>query len=41
MQMFHRPVQQAIQGDRVGLCVTQLDAKSIERGLAAEPGTGQ
>ncbi|GAQ81505.1 Selenocysteine-specific elongation factor [Klebsormidium nitens] len=39
MQMFHRPVQRAIQGDRVGLCVTQLDAKTIERGLAAEPGT--
>ncbi|CAI5998752.1 unnamed protein product [Closterium sp. NIES-64] len=39
MQMFHRPVTLASQGDRVGLCVTQLDPKLIERGIAAAPGS--
>jgi selenocysteine-specific elongation factor len=38
MQMFRAPVQQCSAGDRVGICVTQLDAKLIERGLAAAPG---
>jgi len=37
MQMFHKPVSRAIQGDRVGLCVPQLDAKLLERGIAAAP----
>ena len=27
MQMFRKPVNKAIQGDRVGLCIAQLDAK--------------
>jgi selenocysteine-specific elongation factor len=27
------------QGDRVGICVTQFDAKLMERGLAATPGS--
>eukprot|EP00899_Mesostigma_viride_P005477 jgi/Mesvir1/14930/Mv05520-RA.1 len=39
MQMFHRPVSRACQGDRVALCVTQLDAKLMERGIAATPGS--
>ncbi|GBG89227.1 hypothetical protein CBR_g48935 [Chara braunii] len=39
MQVFHRPVSSARQGDRVGLCVTQLDSKLLERGLAAAPGS--
>lgn len=39
MQMFHRPVQSASQGDRVGICVTQLDSKSMERGLVCDVGT--
>eukprot|EP00026_Physarum_polycephalum_P006483 Phypoly_transcript_06527.p1 GENE.Phypoly_transcript_06527~~Phypoly_transcript_06527.p1 ORF type:complete len:526 (+),score=74.82 Phypoly_transcript_06527:151-1728(+) len=39
MQMFHKPVNRAIQGDRVGVCVTQLDASLLERGLAATPGS--
>jgi len=39
IQMFHRPVQIAKQGDRIGICITQLDAKLIERGVAADPGT--
>eukprot|EP01102_Stenamoeba_stenopodia_P016219 TRINITY_DN5645_c0_g1_i2.p1 TRINITY_DN5645_c0_g1~~TRINITY_DN5645_c0_g1_i2.p1 ORF type:complete len:441 (-),score=109.62 TRINITY_DN5645_c0_g1_i2:9-1331(-) len=38
MQMFHRPVPKAMQGDRLGICVTQLDSKQMERGLAADPG---
>jgi selenocysteine-specific elongation factor len=39
MQMFHRPVKAAAQGDRVALCVTSLDAKAIERGIVATPGS--
>lgn len=39
MQMFHKPVSQVRQGDRAAICVTQLNAKLIERGLAAAPGT--
>ena len=35
--MFRKPVQIARQGDRLGICVTQLDADSIERGLACSP----
>ena len=62
MQMFHKPVQSAmqvhntfamhtvtpslvlavwcgvIQGDRVGICVTQFDPKQVERCLVASPG---
>ncbi|KAL5479963.1 hypothetical protein EMCRGX_G023569 [Ephydatia muelleri] len=38
MQMFHQPVQQASQGDRVGICVTQFDAKLMERCLVCAPG---
>jgi len=37
MQMFRKPVTQARQGDRVGICVAQLDATLIERGLACAP----
>jgi selenocysteine-specific elongation factor len=39
MQMFRKPVQAAHQGDRLGICVAQLDAGAIERGLACTPGT--
>ncbi|OQV19801.1 Selenocysteine-specific elongation factor [Hypsibius exemplaris] len=39
MQMFRLPVQQAVQGDRVGICVPNFDAKLLERGFAAAPGT--
>jgi len=38
MQMFRKPVQSATQGDRLGVCVTQLDAKALERGIACTPG---
>jgi selenocysteine-specific elongation factor len=37
MQMFRKPVQIARQGDRVGICVAQLDAALIERGIAVSP----
>lgn len=39
MQIFRRAVNSCQQGDRVGICVTQLEAGSIERGLAAAPGS--
>eukprot|EP00112_Aurelia_sp_Birch-Aquarium-sp1_P004988 Seg1566.6 transcript_id=Seg1566.6/GoldUCD/mRNA.D3Y31 product="Selenocysteine-specific elongation factor" protein_id=Seg1566.6/GoldUCD/D3Y31 len=38
MQMFRKPVQRALQGDRVGVCVTQFDPKLLERGLVCSPG---
>ena len=38
MQMFRQPVQKAEMGDRVGLCVTQFNAKQLERGLLTKPG---
>lgn len=38
MQVFRQPVQRCQRGDRVGICVTQLDAGLIERGLACSPG---
>ena len=38
MQMFKKPVEKAKKGDRVGICVTQLDPKLLERGIAGDPG---
>ena len=37
MQMFRKPVQSVKQGDRVGICLPQLDVEKIERGIAAKP----
>lgn len=37
MQMFRKPVQQAKQGDRIGLCVTQFDPQLFERGIVCAP----
>ncbi|XP_007526940.3 selenocysteine-specific elongation factor isoform X2 [Erinaceus europaeus] len=37
MQMFHLPVTSAMQGDRLGICVTQFDPKLLERGLVCTP----
>ncbi|XP_068108832.1 selenocysteine-specific elongation factor [Hyperolius riggenbachi] len=37
MQMFHCPVSNAMQGDRLGICVTQFDPKLLERGLVCTP----
>jgi selenocysteine-specific elongation factor len=39
MQMFKEPVDEAKQGDRVGICVQQLDPALIERGVANARGT--
>ena len=39
IQMFHQSVKRAQQGDRVGVCVTNLDSKSIERGVVCTPGS--
>lgn len=39
MQMFRKPVTSAKQGDRVGICLANLDASLIERGIAAKPGS--
>ena len=33
MQMFRKPIHRAIQGDRIGICVTQFDPDKLERGL--------
>lgn len=39
VQMFRKPVSSAIQGDRVGVCVTQFDPKLLERGVVCTPGS--
>ncbi|XP_061196258.1 selenocysteine-specific elongation factor-like [Saccostrea echinata] len=38
IQMFRKPVDSIIQGDRAGICVTQFDPKQLERGLICVPG---
>lgn len=37
--MFRKPVSSAMQGDRVGVCVTQFDPKLLERGVVCTPGS--
>ncbi|XP_034536411.1 selenocysteine-specific elongation factor [Notolabrus celidotus] len=39
VQMFRKPVTGAMQGDRVGVCVTQFDPKLLERGVLCTPGS--
>ncbi|KAB5584188.1 hypothetical protein PHYPO_G00104510 [Pangasianodon hypophthalmus] len=39
IQMFRKPVPNAMQGDRVGVCVTQFDPKLLERGVVCTPGS--
>ena len=39
MQMFRKPVRRIRCGDRAGLCLSQLDASAIERGIVATPGS--
>lgn len=39
MQMFKQPAQRLVRGDRAGICLTKLDAKLMERGLACSPST--
>lgn len=39
IQIFRRPAAACSQGDRAGVCVTQLDPNALERGLASAPDT--
>ncbi len=39
MQMFKQKIEKAVQGDRVGLCVTQFDPTQLQRGVIASPNT--
>lgn len=41
MQMFNQNVTSVSQGDRAGLCVSNLDATLLERGIVAAPGAVQ
>lgn len=38
IQIFRKPVEHAVQGDRIGICLTQFDPKQLERGIACKPG---
>ena len=38
MQMFKKQVQRAKQGDRVGMCIANLQASAMERGIACSVG---
>lgn len=39
MQMFRNPVQTVIQGDRAGICLPNLNAEKLERGILAATGS--
>jgi len=39
IQMFKKPTESAVRGDRVGVLVTQFDAKLMERGIICAKGT--
>jgi len=39
LQMFRRKANVIQQGDRAGICVSNFDAKLMERGIIASPGT--
>ncbi|KAL7552344.1 hypothetical protein ACHAWF_015582 [Thalassiosira exigua] len=39
LQMFRRKANVIQQGDRAGICVSNFDAKLMERGIVASPGT--
>jgi selenocysteine-specific elongation factor len=38
MQMFRKQVEHAVQGDRIGMCVSQFDPNQLERGIVCVPG---
>ncbi|XP_014281953.1 selenocysteine-specific elongation factor isoform X2 [Halyomorpha halys] len=38
IQMFKQDVSTAVQGDRIGTCVTHFNPKQLERGIACRPG---
>jgi selenocysteine-specific elongation factor len=37
IQVFRKPVEKAIQGDRCGICLTNFDSKQFERGIVCAP----
>lgn len=39
IQMFKSPVNNAYQGDRIGVCVTQFNSSKFERGFISDVGT--
>lgn len=39
MQMFKRKTTRIQQGDRAGICISNFDAESLERGICASPGS--
>lgn len=39
IQMFRKPVTRIEQGDRAGVCVTQFDSSTLERGIVCFPGS--
>jgi len=39
MQMFKRKTNRIQQGDRAGICVSNFDSSSLERGVCASPGS--
>jgi selenocysteine-specific elongation factor len=39
MQMFKRKTTKIQQGDRAGICISNFDSDSIERGVCASPGS--
>lgn len=41
MQMFKQQVTSIAQGDRAGICVSNLDSTILERGIVASPGAVQ
>lgn len=38
IQVFRKPVDRAVQGDRCGICISNFDAKQFERGVVCAPG---
>ncbi|RNA00564.1 selenocysteine-specific elongation factor, partial [Brachionus plicatilis] len=38
IQVFRKPVDKAIQGDRCGICLANFDSKQFERGFVCSPG---
>ncbi|XP_059614280.1 selenocysteine-specific elongation factor [Phlebotomus argentipes] len=39
IQMFKEPLQEAKQGDRIGISITQFDSKALERGFICKSGS--
>lgn len=37
IQVFRKPVEKAVQGDRCGICISNFDPKQFERGYICSP----